>query len=282
LGDLDVFSLSDGAIEGALRSGMVRNATIEDVRAALKEADQSDQAVRTPFTAMAIVKAGNLMLVDTGTGGFSVYGPHCGYLTESLAAAGLDPQSVRTILLTHLHGDHIYGLFRDEALAPRYPNAQIVLPAAELRWWTQPGVEAMDLGPTRAGLALCIQTTLAVWPNVRAFDDKSEVLPGVYPVPAYGHSPGHTAYVVSTGNSDLLITADVCVNPALYLKRPDWQAALDQDPALAVATRRRIFDRAASERLLVTGTHWGLPNIGTIRRDGSGYAFEPLAESATA
>ena len=142
----------------------------------------------------------------------------------------------------------------------------------------QPGVEALDLGPTRAGLAARIRKTLAVWPNVRAFDGEAAVLPGVYPVLAYGHSPGHTAYLVTTGKHDLLITADVCVNPALYLKHPHWEAALDQDPVMAVATRRRIFDRAASENLLVTGTHWPLPSIGTIKHAGRGYVFEQHAE----
>lgn len=234
--------------------------------------------VSTPFTALAIRRNNELTLIDTGTGGFPVYGPDCGRLTASLAASGIDPASVCTILLTHLHGDHIYGLFGDEDLTPMFPNADIILPAAELRWWTRPGTEGLDLGPTRAGLAERIKRSLAVWSNVRAFDGESEVLPGVHPVPAYGHSPGHTTYLVKTGRRDLLVTADVCINLALYLKHPDWQPALDQDPEMAVMTRQRIFDRAASERLLVTGTHWSFPNIGEITRDGVGFAFEPLAQ----
>lgn len=277
LGDVVIYSLSDGATEGPVRPGVIRNATMEEVRSALKDAGRSDVAVRTPFSVTAIVRNDELTLIDAGTGGSAVYGPNCGHLSDSLASAGLDPATVKTILLTHLHGDHIYGLFDKDTLDQRFPGAEIILPAAELNWWTQPGVEALDLGATRVGLAARIRKTLAVWPNVRSFDAETEVTPGLHSISAYGHSPGHTAYLLKSGAKDLLISADVCVNPTLLLKHPEWQFAMDQDPAMAAETRRRIFDRAASEGLLVTGTHWELPSVGTINRSGGGYAFEPIA-----
>lgn len=273
LGDRTIYALSDGAIEAPLRPGLVRNASIDDVRSALRADGHSGYIVRTPFTALAIVRNGDVTLVDSGTGGFPVYGPDCGHLLASLAAAGLDPTSVTTILLTHLHGDHIYGLFDVDTLEPRFPDAEIIVPGEELTWWTGPSAAGLDLGPTRVGLAARIRATLAVWKNVRAFQGEREILPGVYPVPAYGHSPGHTAYLVTSRVRELLVTADVCINRSLYMAHPEWQAALDQDPLMAAATRRRIFDRAVVEGLLVTGTHWELPNIGTITRAGGGYRF---------
>ena len=277
LGDFEIYSLSDGATEGPVRPGVVKNATMEVVRSALRIAGRSDVTARTPFTTIAIVKHGHLTLIDAGTGGSPVYGPNCGYLRESLVSAGLDPTSVKSILITHLHGDHIYGLFDKETLEQRFPNAEILVPSADLKWWTQPSVATLDLGATRVGLATRISKTIAVWPNVRTFDEETEVLPGVHSVAAYGHSPGHTAYLFKTGAKDFLFSADVCVNPALSFKYPEWQFTMDQDPAMAAATRRRIFDRAASEGLLIAGTHWELPNVGTIKQAGGGYAFEPMA-----
>ena len=277
LGDVDIYSLSDGWTEGPVRPGVIKNATIDEVRSAFRAAGRSDSTARTPFTTIAMVKNGDLTLIDAGTGGSPVYGPHCGFLSKSVVSAGLNPASVKTILITHLHGDHIYGLFDKETLEPRFPKAEILVPAVELKWWTQPGIEKLDLGITRVGLAALIGKTLAVWSNVRSFDENAEVLPGVHAVPAYGHSPGHTAYLIETAAKDLLFSADVCVNPALLCQHPEWQFAMDQDPAMAAATRRRIFDRAVAEGLLVAGTHWELPNIGSIKPAGSGYTFEPIA-----
>jgi glyoxylase-like metal-dependent hydrolase (beta-lactamase superfamily II) len=114
---------------------------------------------------------------------------------------------------------------------------------------------------------------LATWKNVRPVDGEAELLPGVRAIPAHGHSPGQVAHLLSSGDKQLLVTADVSLLPALFLRNPDWQIALDQDPAMAVETRKRIFDRAVADKLMVAGTHWLLPNVGTIAKDGSGYAF---------
>jgi glyoxylase-like metal-dependent hydrolase (beta-lactamase superfamily II) len=102
----------------------------------------------------------------------------------------LIPKAIKTILISHLHGDHIYGLMNNETNAQVFPNAEIVVPAAELEWWTRPGVESIDLGPTRKGLAQRIQATVATWKNVRPFEREPELLPGVHVVQAPGHSPG--------------------------------------------------------------------------------------------
>jgi len=126
-----------------------------------------------------------------------------------MAAAGLDLKAVKTILISHLHGDHIYGLMNNETNAQVFPDAEIVVPAAELKWWTRPGVESIDLGPTRKGLAQRIQATVATWKNVRPFEGEPELLLGVHAVQAPGHSPGMVAHLVTSGSKQFLISADV-------------------------------------------------------------------------
>ena len=195
-----------------------------------------------------------------------------------MAAAGLDPKAVKTILISHLHGDHIFGLMDKDTNAQIFPNAEIIVPAAELKWWTGPEAAAIEWAwAPRKGLAQRIRATLATWKNVRPVDGEGEILPGIRAIPAHGHSPGQVAYLVSSGDKQLLATADASLLPALFVRNPDWQVGLDQDAAMAVQTRKRIFDRATVDKLLVTGTHWLLPNVGTIAKDGNGYAFTPAA-----
>jgi len=277
VGDIEVFSLIDGMRDVPLREGMVRNVGVEQVKIALRAAGLPDNQTTLRFIVMALKLRDQVVLIDSGTGGHPIYGNGNGRLFESMAAAGLDPKAVKTILISHLHGDHIYGLMNNETNTQVFPDAEIVVPASELNWWTQPGVESIDLGPTRKGLAQRIQTTVATWKNVRPFEGEPELLPGVRAVQAPGHSPGMVTHLVSSGDKQFLISADV-VNLSPHIQtNPEWQLAIDQDPQMAVETRRKIFDRAVADKLTISGTHWLMPNVGTLAKDGNGYAFTPEA-----
>jgi len=190
-----------------------------------------------------------------------------------MAAAAIDRNAITTVLISHLHGDHIYGLMDRETNAQTFPNAEIVVPEGELKWWTRPELDTADLGPTRRGLPQRIRATIATWKNVRAIASDAEIIPGVRAIPAFGHSPGQITHLVTFGDKGLLLTADVSLLPALFVRNPDSQVALDQDGAMAVETRNRIFERAVADKLAVTGTHWLLPSVGTIAKDGNAYAF---------
>jgi len=273
VGDIEVFSLIDGARDVPLRDGVVKNVSTEQVRTVLRGAGFPENQAPLRFIVMALRLRGQVVLIDTGTGGHPIYGEGNGRLFESMAAAGLDPKTVKTILISHLHGDHIYGLMNNESNAQVFPDADIVVPAAELKWWTRPGVESLDLGPTRKGLAQRIQATVATWKNVRTFEGEPELLPGVHAVQVPGHSPGMVAHLVTSGARQFLISADV-VNLAPHIStNPEWQLAIDQDPQMAVETRKKIFDRAVADKLTISGTHWLMPNAGTLSRDGNTYVF---------
>jgi glyoxylase-like metal-dependent hydrolase (beta-lactamase superfamily II) len=273
VGDIEVFSLIDGAREVPLREGMVRNVSAEQVKTALRAAGLPDNQSPVRFIVMALKLREQLVLIDSGTGGHPIYGEGNGRLFESMAAAGLDPKAVKTILISHLHGDHIYGLMNNQTNAQIFPDAEIVVPAAELKWWTRPGVELLDLGPTRKGLAQRIQATVATWKNVRPFEGEPELLPGVRALQAPGHSPGMVTHLVSSGGKQFLIGADV-VNLSPHIQtNPEWQLAIDQDPQMAVETRKKIFDRVVADKLTMSGTHWLMPNAGTFAKDGNGYVF---------
>src|SRR3954462_13136445 len=273
VGDIEVFALVDGARNVPLRDGLVKNVEFEKVKAVMRGAGFPENQAPLRFIVMALKVRDQVVLIDAGTGGHPIYGDGNGRLFESMSAAGLDPRAVKTILISHLHGDHIYGLMNNETNAQIFPNAAIVVPAAELKWWTRPGVESIDLGPTRKGLAQRIQATVATWKNVRPFEGEPELLPGVRAIEAPGHSPGMVAHLVSSGGKQFLVAADV-VNLSPHIQtNPEWQLAIDQDPQMAVETRKKIFDRAVADKLTISGTHWLMPNVGTLSRDGKGYVF---------
>jgi glyoxylase-like metal-dependent hydrolase (beta-lactamase superfamily II) len=274
IGDLEVFSLSDGVWEKPHDENFIKGVSVERTKEALKAAGLTDAHVAIPFTVIAVKTGGGLVLIDSGTGGGQAGGPKAGVLAQSMAAAGLDAKAVKTIVVSHFHGDHISGLMAKDTNAQMFPDAEIVVPAAELKWWTQP---VDSIPQPRRGLAQRVQATLPTWKNVKPVEGEAEVAPGIRTIPAHGHTQGHTAHLISSGGQQLLVTADATNVYALFVRNPDWQAGFDHVPDQAVETRRKLFDRAIADKAMVAGYHWGLPNVGTIAKDGSGYAFTPAA-----
>jgi glyoxylase-like metal-dependent hydrolase (beta-lactamase superfamily II) len=277
VGDIEVISLSDGLWEKPHDENFIKGANVEQTKAALKAGGLTDAHVPVPFTTLAVRTGGQLVLIDTGTGSGQTGGPKAGILLQSMAAAGLDPKDVKTILVSHFHGDHIFGLMAKDTNAQTFPNAEIVVSKAELDWWTQP---VDSIPQPRQGLARRIQATFPTWKNIKVVDGEADLVPGVRAIPAHGHTQGHTAHLISSGGQQMLATADATNVAALFVKNPEWQAAFDHVPDLAVTTRRRLFDRAIADKAMVAGYHWGLPNVGTIAKDGNGYAFTPAPGDA--
>jgi glyoxylase-like metal-dependent hydrolase (beta-lactamase superfamily II) len=271
VGDLEVVSLYDGVWEKPHDENFIKGANVEQTKAALKAGGLTDAFVPIPFTIMAVKSPNGVVLIDSGTGG-QTGGAKAGLLPQSMVAAGIDPKAVKTIVVSHFHGDHIFGLKMKEANEQTFPNAEIIVPGTEMKWWTQP-IDSIPQG--RRGNAQVVQNTLQNWKNVKQVDGEVDVAPGIRAIPAFGHTQGHTAYAISSGGKQLIVSGDVTNIYTLFAKNPDWAAAFDHVPDQAVETRRKLFDRAIAEKAMVAGYHWGLPNVGTIAKDGNGYAFTP-------
>ena len=268
VGDIEVIQLFDGIAIRPHDAGFIKNATVDETKAALRAAGLSDENVPNSFTVTAVKLKGKTILFDSGTG--AQLAATAGLITKNdlLKKAGIDPATISTIVLTHFHADHISGLMAKDTNAPIFPNAEIIAPASEYKYWTDPS--------TTAGAAKRIQAVFPGWKNITQYDGDKEVVAGVKPINTNGHSPGHMSYLLSSGRRQLIVLGDVAIMPSLFVKNPGWHAAFDADANLAEQNRRKIFDRVIADKATVTGYHFGFPGAGTIKKDGNGYAFVPV------
>jgi len=212
-----------------------------------------------------------LVLVDSGCG--ASMGPSLGRLAENLAAMGVAPAAIDTVLLTHLHPDHVGGLV-DGAGKALLPNAELIVHAAEPPYWQDDAVLTQVSEENRPFVQLAREVLEAYRGRVRTIA-AGEALPGITAVPEPGHTPGHTGWLIASGADSLLIWGDIVHMPGVQFARPGAGMGFDADGAQAIATRQRIMDMAATDRLLVAGMHLDFPTFGHLARAGDGYAFIP-------
>lgn len=274
VGDIEVISIYDGIWEKAHDEGFVVGSSVAEVTKTLKSSGHSGEHVPIEF-AFTVLKTGNeVIMVDAGIGEGVI--PTAGRGAGGLAAAGIKPEDVTKIVITHLHPDHIFGLYKTGTNDLIYTNAEIIVGETEFKFWADPAVIA-KLPERRKGLAGRIQSTLAKWDNVSQVKSDQEVAPGIRSVDTPGHTPGHIGFHLSSGNEQLMLLGDLIIVPSLFLSNLDWQLAFDSDKDQATATRKSVVARAVADNLPISGYHFGFPNHGKIEKDGSGYVFNPAS-----
>ncbi len=270
LGDLLVSTVSDGYVDPPAGAAVGVTQAEAD---AMVAAATGQPAVRIAVNMFAIRAPGRTWLVDAGSG--TTMGPSCGRLPDNLAVAGITPEEVDTVLLTHVHPDHSNGLTGDDGKA-LFPRAEVVVNAAELAHWFDDAAMARATERARTRYFAAARFRLAPYRDrIRTFGS-GEVLPGVTAVPCPGHTPGHTAFRIRSGGEELLIWGDTVHVPELQVARPDITMLFDADGPMAAASRRAMFDLAVRERLLVGGMHLHFP--GFARMSAVDGAYRVLAE----
>ena len=278
IGSYELTALYDGIWYRPITDKFIRNAPFAEVEHALDAAFMPHDKLATPFTTLIVNTGKRLVLIDTGTGG--QIAASAGVLRDNLAAAGIDPNAVDAIVISHFHPDHINGI-KDKDNNLIFANAEIMVPAPEWVYW----MDDANLNAAPADLKLTFLNQRRIFSDiarqVTQFEPGKEVAPGIVTLPAAGHTPGHTVFAIHSGDASLLVLSDTAQHPAVFARHPDWQAAFDIDGAAAVATRKKIFDRAAADRMLVTGYHFPFPACGHLIKTASGYEHVPVEWQTT-
>jgi glyoxylase-like metal-dependent hydrolase (beta-lactamase superfamily II) len=277
VGEIEVTVVTDGARTFPLTDSYVTNVKKENVSAMLA-ANFLDPANITNCYSPIVVNTGSkLVLIDTGNGPGARAQPnsHYGQLPTNLAAAGIDPGSIDTVVISHFHYDHVNGLLTEDSKLA-FPNAEVMVPAVEWKFWTDDG----EMGRAPAGrMADLFKNNRRVFDalnrKVTQYDWNKEVAPGITAVATQGHTPGHTSFVVSSGSGKVYVQSDVTHHTALFAGNPGWHVFLDQDPNMAETTRRKVYDMIVAEKLMIQGFHCPFPGLGHLEKAGDGYRFVP-------
>jgi len=277
VGSIEVTAVYDGIWRKPHDPTFIKNATVEDTKEALAKAGLTTEFMPIPLTVVVLKIGDKYVMIDSGSG-VGQWQANATNLPSNMKAAGIDSSQISTILVSHFHPDHVWGLMEKGTNAAVFPNAELIVSSTEYKWWTEPGrVEKLPEGRRPAGKR--IGDVFPTWKNWKLVEDNAEVAPGVRLLAAPGHTPGHSAFLVTSGKDQLMVSNDAMYVPALLAPHPDWQGAYDQDGATAVTTRRKLMDQVIADKMMVCGAHFPFPGRGTFTKDGDVYAFAPLAQS---
>ncbi|MEJ2367108.1 MAG: MBL fold metallo-hydrolase [Acidobacteriota bacterium] len=270
LGDFEITALNDGGFKGDMTKLMSKPELARKILAR----DHESLPMWTSVNAFLINTGKRLILVDTGTGDRSK-GATTGRLLSNLKAAGYRPGQVDAVLLTHMHGDHDGGLTAGGHRV--FSNATVYVNKRELDYWLNP-TGAKYTAEQRKKISKQQHARMDPYikaGRVKTFDGAAQLFPGIRSVPAYGHTPGHTAYMVESRGERLLLWGDIVHCAEVQFSHPQVTIQYDSDPAQAEKTRLKLMAQAAKEGFLVGGAHISFPGLGHIRAGKEGYRWIP-------
>jgi len=258
IGELSAMALRDGGMELPNDNKVLGvGRTPEEVAAVLGAAGQPTDKLALSIQPLLVKTADRVLLFDTGAGGN--FGPGAGHLAGSLAEAGVDPQSVTDIFISHSHGDHLGGILTAENV-PIYPNAKVHMSKPE---WAY----------------LKTQDKFAAWvtavtPKIDAFTPGAELVPGVVKaVEIKGHTPGHSGYLITSGADSLLYVGDSMHHFVVSVQKPEWTIAFDGDSPVASKSRADLIAASAASGQRIYAVHFPYPGIGKFEKQGDHFAW---------
>jgi glyoxylase-like metal-dependent hydrolase (beta-lactamase superfamily II) len=267
MGGFEVTNLLDGYVQGkGPHPTFGNNQPAEVVQEYAKSRGLSPTKFENPYTPVLVNTGKELVLFDAGNP--KGRAPTSGKLPEVLTAAGYSREQVDVVVITHGHVDHIGGLMLDDK--PAFPNARYVLGEVDFHAWKS-GEGLPESRKANRELYLKLVPPLAE--KATFLKPDGEVVPGIRAVNAYGHSPGMMAYHLESNGQRLLVWADVANHYIMSIEKPEWHVSIDDMKDAAIATRKRIFDMVATDKIPVTGYHMPFPAVGYLEKTGDSYRW---------
>lgn len=274
VGDIDATVLSDGLIGGPPRV-YAGDAPAEELQEVLRRAFLPIDRLTLNLNTLLIQTNGRRILLEAGAG--QTMGPQGGRLFENLAAISLRPEDIDVVVVSHTHPDHV-GNLRTADGGKAFPRATVFAPRADWDFFVRndPDLSYMPVPEDfRRNFAAAIKRSVEpVADKIELYEAGTEIVPGLLTLAASGHTPGMATFLIQSGNDQLLLTADLAYHPIINVDRP-WVPGPDRDKHTALASRRRIFDMAAADRVLVLGFHYPFPGLGRMLKTDAGYAWVP-------
>lgn len=261
--------VSDGPLTLHAPGRVLMDAPEDRLATALTAAGQATDLLRVAQNVLVLDTGTDRLLFDTGMGSATLFGTESGRLLPNLRAAGIAPESVTGVVLTHAHSDHAWGVSSDAGV-PHFPNARIYLADTEYAYWTSPdmpGANRSAIGFRRHLLPLRERLVL--------LRDGQDVVTGVRAMHTPGHTPGHTSYLIDNGGASYLLLGDAAFHAPLSLIFPQSRSLYDVDPLQAIATRTRVIAQVAAERRAIIAYHYPWPGTGRIEAAGDAHHFVP-------
>ena len=277
IGAIEATVVSDGPFSLGDPSATLRGASKEEVSKILADNFMATEKLMVEQNVLIINTGDKIVMFDTGLGDFKFFGTTSGRLLNSMAAAGIRPQDVDAVCLTHAHVDHAGGLVGEDG-KPVFPNATIYINEAEYNFYT----DEAKLPTAPAGLKRQIERALKNLKPLRArsvfIKDGQEIVPGVRALATVGHSVGHMLYTITSGSQSLAVMGDLVHHSVLVMEniqkiefKPDW------DAKMATQTRTRFLDQLAANRTMVLGYHFPWPGFGHVVKTAEGFHYVPTA-----
>ena len=270
LGDAEVITIMDGAqVRDAIQPPFALDKSADELAEIAASNFLPAGRFENSFTPTLVNTGSELVLFDVGFGAMG-RGNGTGLLRARLAEAGYAPEDIDVVAFTHMHPDHIAGVMEGDALA--FPNARHVMGRREFDEW-QSGDNIPEARKQNRDMFLKLIAPLAE--RMTFLEGGDTVAPGIEAVEAFGHSLGLLMYNVESAGKSILVWGDVTNHFVFSLRYPDSPVGFDDDKEQAIATRRRVLDMVATDRLLVSGHHMPFPSVGYVERDGGSYRWVP-------
>lgn len=278
IGDFEATIVSDGPIVLGSVTSEFPDAPKAEVHRLLDRDLLPEDPMVLQQNALVLNTGRNLALFDTGMGTSTMFGDGSGRILKNLDAAGIKAADIDSVILTHPHPDHAWGLIGENGKR-NFPNAQVFLSKADFDFWTDEGKlnDTSERAPAPNAIIGARDSLLPYRDRLSFVAEGKEVIAGVTPVSTPGHTLGHTSYVIQSAGETYVNLGDVCHHYALLFPNPHWEYKYDTDPAQAARSRKRLWEMAVADKLSLIGFHFPYPGIGDIVPEGAGYRYVPAA-----